>query len=102
MTRAQRRDAYLRRTYNLTSAQYAKMLKLSPYGPGTCWITGRKPKPGKNLQVDHSHGGADKGRVRGLLSFFANYRLLGRGRENPEHHEAAARYLRSDFDGRLL
>ena len=100
MTRSERkRDAYLRRRYGLTIQQYKKMLKLSPHGPGTCWITGRKPKRGKNLHVDHNH---KTGRVRGLLSFFANYRLLGRGRENPEHHDAAAAYLRSDFDGRHI
>ena len=100
MTRSERkRDLYLRRKYSLTLAQYRKMLKLSPHGPGTCWITGRKPKPGRVLHVDHDHRTS---RVRGLLCYWANHRLLGRGRENPEHHDAAARYLRSDFDGRFI
>ncbi len=100
MTRAQKRDAYLRRTYGLTLAQFNKMNKMGPHGPGACWITGRKPKPGKVLHVDHDHR---TGRVRGLLCYFANHHLLGRGRENPEHHEAAARYLRNtEFDGRCI
>lgn len=99
MPTPKQRDRYLRKTYGLTLAQYRAMLKLSPHGPGTCWITGRKPKPGKNLHVDHDH---KTGRVRGLLCYFANHRLLGRGRENPELHERAAKYLRSVFDGRKL
>lgn len=94
-----KRDRYLRRKYGLSEKQFNKMLRMSPHGPGTCWITGRKPKPGKRLNVDHDH---KTGRVRGLLTFFANYRLLGRGRENPDHHDAAAKYLRSTFDGRKL
>ncbi len=98
-----KRDRYLRAKYGLTEAQYQTMLGMSPWGYGTCWITGRKPKPGKNLHVDHKHDrDKAKRRVRGLLTYFANNKLLGRGREDPEMHDRAAAYLRSGFDGRLI
>jgi hypothetical protein len=73
--------------YGMTLADYAALLA---YQGGVCAITGQPPKPGKNLNVDHDHA---KMRVRGLLSFFANRRLLGRGRENAEMHRRAADYL---------
>lgn len=91
-----KRDRYLRRTYGLTEAQYMKMLKLQG---GKCWICQRPPKPGKNLHVDHDH---KTDRVRGLLNYQCNRRLLGRGRENPELHRRAAEYLEREFDGRKL
>ena len=50
-------------------------------------------------QVDHDHKTL---RVRGALCVHCNYRLLGRGLDNPERHERAAAYLRSDFDARNL
>ena len=96
MTTAERRGKYLKKTYGLTLAQYAKMLKRQG---GACAICKRPPKAGKNLHVDHDH---KTNRVRGLLDFFCNHRLLGRGRENPDHHERATAYLRSRFDGREL
>jgi hypothetical protein len=94
VTRAQKRDKYLRATYGISQKIYLVMLKV---GQGACWICLRKPKPGKNLNVDHCH---KTGRVRGLLCFFCNRRLLGRGRENPEHHKRAAEYLMSEHDWR--
>lgn len=95
MTR-RKRDRYLRRKYGLTLKQYEKMKRRQR---NRCKICRRPPKPGKNLNVDHDH---KTKRVRGLLDFMCNYRLLGRGRENPLHHERAAKYLRSSFDGRNL
>ena len=94
MTRAKKRDQYLRKTYGLTLEQFNKALKAQG---GKCAICRRPPKPGKNLHVDHDHR---SGRVRGLLNYFCNHRLLGRGRENPDHHEAAAKYLRATIDWR--
>lgn len=88
-----KRDRYLRATYGLTEAQYEKM------DTGTCHICERPPKLGKRFHVDHDH---KTGRVRGLLDFLCNRRVLGRGRERPELHEAAARYLRRDFDARRI
>lgn len=82
-----RRARYLWATYQITLATYDAMLA---HGRGGCWICGVTPKPGKNLHVDHDH---KTGRVRGLLCWFCNHRLLGRRRENPEHHIRAAHYL---------
>lgn len=94
--RLTKRDRYLRRKYGLTSRQWCEMVRRQG---GVCAICQRKPKPGKRLNTDHDH---KTFRVRGALCFRCNYRLLGRGRENPDHHERAAAYLRSDFDGRTI
>lgn len=50
MTR-EKRDKYLRKKYNITLAEYEKMLERSG---GTCWICGRPPK-NLPLAVDHDH-----------------------------------------------
>ena len=95
MTR-RKRDLYYRRKYGLTLKQWERMARRTR---GRCWICDRPPKPGKRHNTDHDH---KTKRVRGLLCFRCNYRLLGRGRENPDHHEKAAAYLRSTFDGRKI
>lgn len=95
-TRVTKRDKYLRRTYGLTERQFEAMVRRQH---GRCAICSRAPKPGKHLHVDHDH---KTKRVRGALCFHCNHRLLGRGRENPDLHERAATYLKSDFDGRTL
>jgi hypothetical protein len=64
--RAEQREEHLRRTFNLTQADYERML--AEQG-GACAICGRKPRPSKHLHVDHDH---DTGRVRGLLCFSCN------------------------------
>lgn len=73
--------------YGMTIIDYVCLLRKQG---GVCAITGRPPNPGRNLNVDHDH---KTGKVRGLLSFFANRRLLGRGREDPLMHRRAADYL---------
>lgn len=62
-----------------------------------CWICRREPKPGRPRYVDHDH---KTGRVRGVLCHKCNYRLLGRGLEDPKLHMAAFEYLVSSFDAR--
>ena len=89
-----KRDKYLRRTYGISSATYDAMLHQQD---GRCAICRRTPKPGKRLHVDHCH---KTNRVRGLLDWFCNHKFLGRRRENPDHHEAAAAYLRNGYDWR--
>lgn len=89
------RKRYLMKTYGLKPSQYERMRQR---GKGACWICRRLPKPGRRLHVDHDH--KPPNRVRGLLCFRCNFRLLGRGREDAGLHEMAARYLRSKFDGR--
>ena len=95
-TRGAKRDKYLRRKYGLTQAQYLLMVRAQE---GKCAICHRKPKKGQRLHVDHDH---KTDRVRGALCWFCNHKFLGRRRENPDHHEAAAVYLRSTFDWRSV
>lgn len=90
------RDRYLRETYGMTEKQFCEMRDKAD---GGCHICGKQPKPGKVHHVDHDH---KTGRVRGYLCFVCNKRVLGRGRETAEIHEAAAQYLRREYDGRLL
>ena len=93
------RDAYLRRTYDLTERQYTMMFKAQG---GRCPICLKRPPQGKPLCVDHVHGGKDAGRVRGLLCVFCNRRVIGR-LKSAELLVRAAKYLsRTDFDGRAL
>jgi hypothetical protein len=90
------RDKYLRKTHGITLKHYDAMLA---YQGGRCAICQKLPKPGKSFAVDHDHRTE---RVRGLLDYMCNNKLLGRGRENPEHHERAAAYLRATIDWRDL
>ena len=88
------RDKYLRKTYGLTERQYRAMVRVQG---GVCAICWKPPKLGTHLHVDHDH---ETGRVRGVLCWFCNHKFLGRRREDPDHHEVAARYLRSPVDWR--
>ena len=91
-----KRDKYLRRTYGMIERQWNAMVRRQH---GACALCERRPKPGRRLNTDHDH---KTDRVRGALCFRCNYRLLGRGREDPVLHERAANYLRSEFDGRAI
>lgn len=81
------RDAYLRRTYGVTEAEYQRVLE---HQGGRCAICRRKPAPGKNLHVDHDHR---TGVIRGLLCLTCNHDLLGRRDKDPGLFERAAAYL---------
>ena len=95
MTTRERRERRAKR-YGLTVVQLDVLETMSD----GCHICERKPQPGRTLYVDHDH---KSGRVRGILCFTCNYRLLGKGALNdPARHEAAAEYLRSTFDARNL
>lgn len=93
------RDAYLRKTYNISLAEYEA---LAAVYQGGCWICRTLPKPGKNLAVDHDHKLAKSAKsvrvsVRGILCFFCNKRRIGRNRrEHAELYRRAASYLESD------
>jgi len=92
MTPAERRA----RRYGLTAAQLEALLAMRP----GCWICGKLPPPPlKRRYIDHDH---KDGRVRGVLCHKDNYRLLGKGLEDPDLHLRAAKYLLSKFDGRTL
>lgn len=80
------RDLRLRRLYNITAAQYDELLA---FQGGHCAICPRLP--GKTrLAVDHDH---KTGRTRGLLCWRCNG-LIGKGDDDPDLMESAARYLR--------
>jgi len=88
------RRRHLKRTYNMTEAQYAEMLARQN---GVCAICGR-PDSGRegaknshSFCVDHSH---ETRLVRGLLCFSCNA-ALGSMDDSPERLERAAAYLRN-------
>ena len=81
------RDAYLRRTYGITEADFLEILD---YQNGKCSICRRPPKPGVNLHVDHDHR---TGVVRGLLCMPCNHDLLGRRDKDPMLFFRAYEYL---------
>lgn len=80
-----KRDAYLRKMYGISLEEYRAIFR---YQNGRCSIC-KKPPQKQALHVDHDH--VTK-KVRGLLCFNCNRRVLGRQR-NPEIMRAAARYL---------
>lgn len=82
------RDAYLRRVYGITEAQYDEVLE---HQGGACAICRKPPAAGKNLHVDHDH---KTGAVRGLLCMPCNHHLIGRYRD-PQLFFRAGEYLTS-------
>lgn len=93
----QRRNQLLITKYGITRGQFEKMLLIQR---GKCGICDRFFYGTRRMFLDHDHKGNH--RVRGILCYSCNKRLLGRGLEDPELHERAAAYLRSTFDGRKL
>lgn len=81
------RDAYLRRTYNISEEDYDKMLVFQEGGCAVC----SRPGASRRLHVDHDHG---TGLVRGLLCFQCNALLIRRG-ITPARFRKAAVYLES-------
>lgn len=64
----------LRTTYGLTREDYYRILSEQN---GVCYICERPPeaiRPRRHLAVDHDH---KTGRIRGLLCFNCNHKLLG-------------------------
>jgi len=71
----------------MTVALYDQMLAAQG---GACAICLKKPKTGKRiLEVDHDH---KTSKIRGLLCWRCNYRLLGKG-STPELLRRAADYM---------
>lgn len=81
-----RRDGHLRRTYNLTLAEYNELLE---FQGGVCFICKEPPQPGKNLSIDHDH--TDR-TIRGALCTYCNMRFLKKSRK-PERFVNAGVYL---------
>ncbi len=72
-----KRDAYLRRTYGITEAQYNLLLSKQGFA---CAVCSRPAESfNKNLAVDHNHV---TGEIRGLLCAYCNHRLVGRHRDS--------------------
>ena len=92
----------LKRLYGITVVQYDRMFDLQG---GKCFVCMWKPtEKSRRLCVDHDH---KDGRVRGLLCYRCNKRLLGRGLDDSALHRMAALYLEREangklFDGRLI
>ena len=90
----QRKDAWLRRIYGITLAQYSWMLEVQG---GVCAICGQPEtkRGGRNgtsdlqLAVDHDHS---TGQIRGLLCSDCN-RAIGLLRHDPERLKAAIHYI---------
>ena len=80
------RDRYLRRTYNITEAEYQKILKFQSYSCGACLRHQSELKT--RLAVDHDHR---TGRVRGLLCYHCNRWVIGK--HSQEKIQGAADYL---------
>ena len=91
------RDLRLRRRYGLSLAQYEKLLALQK---NQCAICDRPFNGDFRKFLDHDHYGVK--RVRGILCYRCNKRLLGRGLEHGWLHKRAAEYLESKFDARDL
>lgn len=95
-----RRDKDLKEKYQITSAQWDQMYERQK---GKCPICGKRIlKPGdpsgkRAAAVDHDH---KSGRVRGLLDFHCNFRVVRR--MTPEKAKKISDYLNSDFDGRTI
>lgn len=81
-------NARLKSNYNLTEADYQKILD---YQGGVCAICGNKPSK-KRFHVDHDH---ITGLIRGILCLWCNHKVLGGARDNVEVLESAAKYLKS-------
>lgn len=84
-----RRNYHLRTTYGITIEDYDRMLEEQG---GKCAVCGKKPRK-TSLAVDHNHR---TGKVRGLLCFSCNYKIVGR--HNSKLLGAAADYLRKYGD----
>lgn len=90
----------LLKKYGLTSRQW--LLMFDSQG-GKCPICGGKlqkpdnPEGKRASAVDHDH---KSGRVRGLLDFRCNYRVVRR--MTAERAKKISDYLNSSFDGRQL
>jgi hypothetical protein len=101
------RDYRYQRQYGITLAEYELMLELQGGGCAICGSIPKLPKgkrstssaSARRLHVDHDH---KTGKVRGLLCWTCNYRLIG-VTQDPERLRAAARYLeRPPADEALL
>lgn len=86
----QGRADWILKTYGLTMEDWDVIWKAQGE---KCPITGRKPRPGETFHLDHEHRNGSSGPVRGIVSPYANTRLIGRLKD-PQVAQALADYLR--------
>jgi hypothetical protein len=87
--KAEERDAYLRRTFGISQADYETLLAKQG---GGCAICG-KPPGNTALHVDHDH---ETGKVRGLLCVGCN-NALGQFHDDPHLLHRAIDYVTADL-----
>jgi hypothetical protein len=93
------RSKYLKEKYGITQAQWDRIFDRQHGKCPICLQKLRKPgnKEGKPASaVDHDH---KTGRVRGIVDYYCNRRVIGRHRETAKLKRLVD-YLESDFDGR--
>lgn len=69
------RRTWVLKTYGITLKEWDRIWEEQG---GVCPITGRAPRPGEVFHLDHEHSNGQSGRVRGIVSPYANTRLIGR------------------------
>jgi hypothetical protein len=87
--RAEERDAYLRRTFGISTDDYDRLLAAQG---GGCAICGKRPG-NISLHVDHDH---ETGAIRGLLCVGCN-NALGQFRDSTELLARASDYVFGDL-----
>lgn len=92
---------YLKKRYGISSAQWHRIYLRQKGLCPICLGPLRKPgnKEGRAASaIDHDH---KSGRVRGLLDYYCNRRIVGRHRDTEKLKRLVA-YLDDDFDGRKI
>ena len=85
-----KREAWLMKTYGLTLEQFDKIVE---FQEGKCPVTGRELFPENGKQMIHVDHDPSAGIVRGVVTAYANTRLIGRLRRW-QTAQALADYLR--------
>jgi recombination endonuclease VII len=89
------RDKYLRKKFGITEAQYNAILEAQG---GVCAVCKKPNKGNRAMPVDHDH---KTGKVRGIVCFIDNNRVLTRG-ITAERLRAAAEYLDNNPADQIL
>jgi hypothetical protein len=81
---------YVQAKYKLTKADYEQLVNRSG---NTCWICRRPPKK-KRLNIDHCHR---TGKVRGLLCYMCNRKIVGAIDRRKVDPQRIADYLKGEI-----
>jgi len=80
------RNAYLIKTYGITSDQFDQLLA---FQGGVCYICKSPPQGKRIMVVDHEHSAGRAGKIRGILCLICNLKFLGREKKSDRFHNAA-------------